>query len=66
MTDEKRRLRTSFTRSLQRIVERIDKTSEFKVEWYNALFRQKEKTRFCVKALWVFGSWAKGALYCGN
>ena len=66
MTDEKRRLRTSFTRSLQRIVERIEKTSEFKVEWYDALFRQKEKTRFCVKALWVFGSWAKGALYCGD
>lgn len=66
MTDEKRRQRTSFTRSLQRIVERIDKASEFDIEWFDDLFRKKEKTRFCVKALWVFGSWAKGAIYCGD
>jgi predicted nucleotidyltransferase len=66
MADEKRRQRTSFTRSLQRIAERIDKTSEFEVEWHNEFIRRKEKTKFCVKALWAFGSWAKGASFCGD
>jgi hypothetical protein len=66
MADEHRRQRTSFTRSLQRIAERIDKTSEFEVEWYDDLIRGKEKTIFRVKTLWAFGSWAKGALYCGD
>ena len=66
MVDEQRRKRSSFTRSLKRIAARIDNTSEFEVEWYDDLFRKKEKTRFYVKALWVFGSWARGALYCGD
>jgi hypothetical protein len=66
MADEKRRKRISFTRSLQKIAERIDKTPEFKVLWYDDLIRRKEKTKFCVKALWAFGSWAKGALFCGD
>jgi len=66
MADEKRRQRTSFTRSLQRIAERIDKTSEFEVEWYNEFVRRKEKTKFRAKTLWAFGSWAKGALLCGD
>ena len=66
MADEKRRHRTSFTRSLQRITERIDRTSEFEVEWYNDFTGRKEKTKFCVKALWAFGSWANGAFFCGD
>ena len=44
MADEKRRQRTSFTRSLQRIVERMDITSEFKVE-RNVDRMQKENMR---------------------
>ncbi len=32
MTGEKRRQRTSFTRSLQKIAERIDRTCDFEVE----------------------------------
>ncbi|CAB1060516.1 hypothetical protein D1BOALGB6SA_5282 [Olavius sp. associated proteobacterium Delta 1] len=66
MADEHRRKRSFFTRSLQRIAERIDISSEFSTEWYDDLFRRKEKTSFNVKALWVFGSWAKGALHCGD
>ena len=66
MTGEKRRQRTSFTRSLKTIAERIDKTSEFEVDWHNEFIRRKEKTKFCVKALWAFGSWARGALFCGD
>ena len=66
MVYEQRRKRTSFTRSLERIAARIDNTSEFEVQWYDDLFRKKEKTRFYVKALWVFGSWARGALNCGD
>ena len=66
MADEKRRQRTSFTRSLQRIAERIDRTCEFEVEWQNVFIRRKEKTKFCVNNLWAFGSWAKGASFCGD
>ena len=66
MADEKRRQRTSFTRSLQRIAERIDRTCEFEVEWQNVFIRRKEKTKFCVKNLWAFGSWAKGTSFCGD
>ena len=66
MADEKRRHRTSFTRSLQRVAERIDRTFEFEIEWQNVFDRRKEKTKFCVKTLWAFGSWAKGALFCGD
>jgi len=53
MADENQRQRNSFTRSLQRIAERIDRKSEFEVEWYEVLFRGNKKTSFCVKALWV-------------
>jgi len=66
MADEKRRQRNSFTRSLRKIAERIDKTSEFEVEWYDDLIREKEKTIFRVKSLCAFGSWAKGACFCGD
>jgi hypothetical protein len=66
MVGEKRRQRTSFTHSLQRISERIDNASEFEVEWRDDIVRGKEKTIFRVKTLWAFGSWAKGALYCGD
>lgn len=66
MTDERRRPRQSFTRALKKIAERIDAQDVYTIDYYNDLLRQSERTVFRVNALWAFGSWAKGALECGD
>lgn len=66
MIEEKRRPRQSFTHALKKIADRIDSHSTFAAEYYDSLFRKTERVVFRVNALWAFGSWAKGALDCGD
>lgn len=66
MRDEKRSSRDSFTRSLKRIAKKIDTNNRFEIEFYDDLFRKKRKSVVRVTNLWAFGSWARGALTCGD
>ncbi len=66
MIEEKRRPRQSFTRALKNIADRIDSHITFEAEYYNSFLHKKERVVFRVNALWAFGSWAKGALDCGD
>ncbi|NJD92454.1 MAG: hypothetical protein FIA91_13265 [Geobacter sp.] len=63
---ERRRSRASFTKSLKRICQRIDSQRVFEVEWNDWYFHNPQKARLQVNALWVAGSYARGALQCGD
>lgn len=63
---ENRRSRASFTRSLQRICQRIDKKSVFDTDWRDDFFGGAQHSRLRVRSVWVAGSYARGALQCGD
>jgi len=63
---ENRRSRDSFTKSLQRISQRIDAQRVFEVDYSHAFLPGIQHSRLQVKALWVVGSYARGALFCGD
>jgi len=59
--------RDFFTGALQRIAEKIDRQQEYRIEWHDdLLFRGKQVSRILAKGLWAVGSWARGALECGD
>lgn len=66
---ERRRPRESFTRSLVGICERLDAKSESTIEYYLPILKARRIGGvMTVKArrLWVAGSYARGALTCGD
>jgi len=63
---ENRRSRDSFTKSLQRICQRIDTQRVFEVDCNYAFLPGVQHSRLRVKTLWVVGSYARGALSCGD
>lgn len=66
MCPGKKRKRESFTKALKRIVDRINNENVFEVNWRSELFREDCESRFRVETLWVVGSYARGALNCGD
>jgi hypothetical protein len=63
---ERRRERNSFTRALKRMCARLDDSGPQGVEWTDDYFRNRRTARVRVVALWVAGSYARGALDCGD
>jgi hypothetical protein len=62
---EQRRSRGSFTRTLQRLCTRLDEQAVYVVEWKD-FWGRRERGRIRVRSLWVAGSYARGALECGD
>lgn len=63
---ERRRLREHFTRVLSRICERLDSQSVSEIKWTDRFFKEVHLSTVSVHALWVVGSYARGALDCGD
>lgn len=63
---ENRRSRDSFTKSLKRICQRIDGQRVFEADWKHFLLPGSKHSRLRVKAVWVVGSYARGAIQCGD
>ena len=62
---ERTRTRSSLTLALQRIAARIASQQVYEVEWSDRLFGA-QSSRIRVEGLWVAGSYARGALDCGD
>ncbi|MCJ1884232.1 hypothetical protein LNN38_05160 [Pseudomonas sp. LA21] len=62
---EKRYPRASFGRKLERICSRLDESSERVVEHVDPL-GGKQLPHIAISSLWVVGSYARGALECGD
>lgn len=59
--------RNHFTKILHRIFSRLDKCSIAEVEWFEYIIRrERQSSSIEVKKIWVFGSYARGALNCGD
>jgi hypothetical protein len=58
--------RDKFTKSLLRIADRIDKQQEYRIGWNDTILRGKQVSTVLVNNLWAVGSWARGALECGD
>lgn len=63
---EKRRSRLSFTGSLKRICQRIDRRRVFEADWKDIFLPGVNHSQLRVRAVWVTGSYARGALHCGD
>ena len=63
---ERRRPRDHFTRVLSRICERLDASSESEIKWTDRFFKEENRSVVSIRALWVVGSYARGALHCGD
>lgn len=63
---ERRRQRESFTRTLKRICERLDIKSAAEVQYLCRSTHWQQSGHFRLTRLWVAGSYARGALTCGD
>jgi len=63
---ENRRSRDSFTKSLKKICQQIADQNVFDVEYRYDFLPGTHRSRLRVNALWVVGSYARGALQCGD
>jgi hypothetical protein len=64
---EDRRSHASFRRTLERIADRIDKQPLTIAEWtWRPYYNTPQQSRIRVHALWVAGSFARGASTCGD
>jgi hypothetical protein len=63
---EKRFPRATFTKKLSRMCERLDACSTHTLSFKHWFFDRKESATSTVTALWVVGSYARGALECGD
>lgn len=66
VTVERRRPRTSFTRVLERICQRLDERRRVTICWKDVIFHRRESKEFEITQLWVAGSYARGAMTCGD
>lgn len=62
---EKRYPRTSFSRKLTKMCKKLDEASERLVE-YKGFLGEIQSPRITILSLWVVGSYARGALECGD
>jgi hypothetical protein len=63
---ERRLPRDHFTRVLARICGRLDNSYASQVRWTDSFFKEVHHSIVSVRALWVVGSYARGALDCGD
>jgi hypothetical protein len=63
---ERRRPREHFTRVLTRICQRLDDSSVADVNWTDKFFREVVRCTVSVRGVWAVGSYARGALDCGD
>lgn len=63
---ERRRTRESLTRALERIAGRIAAAPTQPVEWDDRRTYTRESATITAKQLWVAGSYARGAVVCGD
>ena len=63
---EKRLPRDTFTKKLQRMCERLDARSTQTLSFKHWYFDRTESATCTVTGLWVVGSYARGALECGD
>jgi hypothetical protein len=64
---EKRFPRTAFTRKLTRLCERLEECHRRTIAFRHFFFRSREMSSdVVVRSLWVVGSYARGALDCGD
>lgn len=63
---ERRRPREYFTRVVSRICERLDSRSASEITWKDRFFKEVHFATVSVHTLWVVGSYARGALACGD
>lgn len=65
--DERRRTHGAFKRTLARIAGRVANDPVFRIRWRNELLgRDPRESTIRVRALWVAGSFARGARTCGD
>ena len=60
------RNRDSFTRSLISICERLDEKQSGTFSWTHPFVHVELQSRFTINSVWVVGSFARGALTCGD
>lgn len=65
MAMEKRYPRASFSKKLTRMCKKLDEASERLVE-YKGYLGKIQSPRVLISSLWVVGSYARGALECGD
>lgn len=61
-----RKPRALYTRALTRICERLDSQDTHEIFWKDRLLREACRTVVRAESLWVVGSYARGALECGD
>ena len=65
MTNSKRS-RELYTKSLSAICQTLDKSNTIGFSWRHPIVRIDCQSRATIKSLWVAGSYARGALTCGD
>ena len=63
---ERRRSRDSFTQTLCRITARIAARPVYELAWKDDLLHKRHQCHIDIGGLWVAGSYARGALDCGD
>src|ERR1700754_4518208 len=63
---ERRRSRDSFTQALCRIAKRIADRPRYELQWNDELLHKQRRCQVSLGGLWVAGSYARGALDCGD
>lgn len=63
---EKRHSRDAMTRKLTTLCERLDASPKTQGEYEPYSWREKRQYTAQLKRLWVFGSYSRGALHCGD
>jgi len=63
---ERRRSRASFTKTLEKICTRLDRESSVQLNWTDRYFHKDHSSSVQSVALWVAGSYARGAPDCGD
>jgi hypothetical protein len=61
-----RKARAFYTRALTRICERLDSRDTHEVTWKERMLQRTFQTVVRAESLWVVGSYARGALDCGD
>jgi hypothetical protein len=66
MAAGKKYSRDMFTKALERIANRVNTQQEYLVNYTDTLFGGRKVSKILVKNLWAVGSWARGAMECGD
>lgn len=66
MDGELRLPRASVTKTLSKILNKLNEKNEASVTWTNSFFRETNTTTIRLNSLWIVGSYARGASDCGD